>query len=160
MYWYPSGGFVFSANDSNDEMTFGVKFNPNGSYYATYYRHELVIWNSTTRENITNLDIRARILNFDWSPSGDNIAMLTLNWSSGNWTNYELLVYDIATGEFRFHYVGDYSVVFLGDIEYNPNGSMIAVSYKNNTIVYNSTNYETVWNYTSPYDRYGDGYLL
>ena len=43
---------------------------------------------------------------------------------------------------------------YWGEIEYSPDGSMIAVAYDRFTAIYDSTNGEELWNLTSPQTNY------
>ena len=157
----PSGGFTFSSSQAITDFAYAVKFSPNGEYYAIQHNYRMIIWNSTTKSNETTVESVGRILDFDWSPNGDKIFMFVLNYSDSKWTDYEIVTYNTTTQQtdnfvvdnFVSHYLMDTYLKSLGEIELNYNGTMFAISYNNNTLVYNSSNFEIIWNYTSPFDN-------
>ena len=88
-------------------------------------------WDSTTRySSLTNESYWIEIYNIE----------------SKNLVKYEIDNYTSWYG----NNFGMEDYFFFGDIEMNPNGSMIAISYHNNTVIYNYSNFESIFNYTTP----------
>ena len=134
----------------NDVDLYSIKYSPDGRYYATQHRSLILVWEVENNSNATVIDINGKILDFDWSPDGQQIATISTYKEESYWVDF----YDFESGEISYFFVDNYSEmnygIVPGDIEYSPDGSHFAISYYNNTSVYNSSSNELVWSYESP----------
>jgi WD40 repeat protein len=134
----------------NDVDLYSIKYSPDGRYYATQHQHLILVWEVENNSNATVIDINGKILDFDWSPDGQQIATISTYKQESYWVDF----YDFETGEISYFFVNNYSImnygIVPGDIEYSPDGNHFAISYHNNTSVYNSSSNELVWSYESP----------
>ncbi len=134
----------------NDIDLYSIKYSPDGRYYATQHQSLILVWEVENNSNATVIDINGKILDFDWSPDGQQIATISTYKQESYWVDF----YDFETGEISYFFVNNYSImnygIVPGDIEYSPDGKHFAISYHNNTSVYNSSSNELVWSYESP----------
>ena len=134
----------------NDIDLYSIKYSPDGRYYATQHQHLILVWEVENNSNATVIDINGKILDFDWSPDGQQIATISSYKQESYWVDF----YDFETGEITYFFVDNFSEMNYGispaDIEYSPDGYYFAISYFNNTSVYNSSSNELVWSYESP----------
>ena len=134
----------------NDVDLYSIKYSPDGRYYATQHQHLILVWEVENNSNATVIDINGKILDFDWSPDGQQIATISSYKQESYWVDF----YDFETGEITYFFVDNFSEMNHGispaDIEYSPDGYYFAISYFNNTSVYNSSSNELVWSYESP----------
>ena len=134
----------------NDIDLYSIKYSPDGRYYATQHQHLILVWEVENNSNATVIDINGKILDFDWSPDGQQIVTISTYKEESYWVDF----YDFESGEISYFFVNNYSImnygIVPGDIEYSPDGNHFAISYHNNTSVYNSSSNELVWSYESP----------
>ena len=138
----------FKSITVNDYDIYSIKFSPDGAHYATQHQRKIIIWNTSTRVNETSFQVIGDILDFDWSPSGKQITTITL-YNYSNWLD----TYDLETQEITYFRIGEYS--HNGDLEYSPDGSMIAVSYNLETSIYNLSDNELIGSFSHDNEHYG-----
>ena len=93
------------------------------------------------------------VFDLDWSPDGKNISIIMNARSTAGVIKSWIITHTF--GVENYSYVAlENGTHYWGEIEYSPDGSMIAVAYDRFTAIYNSTNGEELWNLTSPQTNY------
>ena len=133
-----------------------VRFNSDGSKYATIERdgiNELQIRDTVTKQLLANstagFDSESTlsfVLDLDWSPDDQTVALLSHNGS--------INLYNAETGELINQFqspslASGYSIfVDHAEIEFNPNGSIIAIAGLTHFVLMNSTSGDIMHQHT------------
>jgi WD40 repeat protein len=150
----PSYGYHSAHVTTGHEEIIQVRFNSDGSKYATIERDgitELQIRDTVTKQLLANTTVDFDIyypiiLDLDWSPDDQTVALLSLDGS--------IKLYDAETGELTNQFqspslASGYSIhVDHAEIEFNPNGSTIAIAGLTHFVLVNSTSGDIMYNHS------------
>lgn len=147
----------------NDYLIIDSKFSPDGTQYATLHGSRVIVWSTSSRTIVDTFSLNSNwdVFDLDWSPDGNNISIIMNARSTAG--VIKSWITTLTFGVENYSYVAlENGTHYWGEIEYSPDGSMIAVAYDRFTAIYNSTNGEELWSVTSPnsqyyyYERYYD----
>ena len=161
-YGTPVGGFKllnrqmpYQYTTSNDNLIIDSKFSPDGTQYATLHDSRVIVWSTSSRTIVDTFSFSStwNVFDLDWSPDGKNISTIMNARSTAGVIKSWIITHTF--GVENYSYVAlENGTHYWGEIEYSPDGSMIAVAYDRFTAIYDSTNGEELWNLTSPQTNY------
>ena len=153
----------YQYTSMNDDRIIDSKFSPDGTQYATLHGSRVIVWSTSSRTIVDTFSLNSNwdVFDLDWSPNGNNISLIMNAYSKAG--TLKSWITTLTFGVENYSYVAlENGTHYWGEIEYSPDGSMIAVAYDRFTAIYNSTNGEELWSVTSPnsqyyyYERYYD----
>ena len=153
---FPLFGTYSPHVTTGHEEIIQVRFNSDGSKYATIERNginELQIRDTATKQLLANSTAGfdseftlSFVLDLDWSPDDQTVALLSHNGS--------INLYNAETGELTNQFqspslASGYSIhVDHAEIEFNPNGSIIAIAGLTHFVLVNSTSGDIMYNHS------------
>ena len=139
----------------NDDRIIDSKFSPDGTQYATLHGSRVIVWSTSSRTIVDTFVLNSNwnVFDLDWSPDGNNISLIMNAYSTAG--VLKSWITTLTFGVENYSYIAlENGTHYWGEIEYSPDGSMIAVAYDRITAIYNSANGEELWNVTSLDSQY------
>ena len=140
----------YEYKTTSDGSVIDSKFSPDGTKYATLHGNRVIVWNTSSQRIVDSFNFSStwNVFDLDWSPDGNNISTIMNARSSAGVVRSWIITHTFG--------VENYSYIALengthrwGEIEYSPDGSMIAVAYDRVTAIYKTNNGEKLWNVSS-----------
>ena len=120
-----NGGYQEDQYDSSSDEYSMVRFNHDGTQYATIEytggwsgNTYLRIWDTSNRQNLRTIQSGGGSADLDWSPNGQHVALLT--------NDNEVKIYNASNGALDDEF--DANGETAGELKYSPDGTMIAVA--------------------------------
>ena len=147
---YTGGSFQLFDEYSTTGDVISSKFSPDGTRYATLHSNTIYVWNTSLRTVVDSFSFSSTwdVFDLDWSPDGNNISIIMNARSTTDIIKSWIITYTFGVENYSYIAL-EVGTHFGGEIEYSPDGSMIAVAYDKVTAIYNSTSGEELWNVSS-----------